>query len=51
MGIAPFSEDCLDIVDLIRRADDALLFSKSISKNNIGIHNGPGRVIDVQGIS
>jgi diguanylate cyclase (GGDEF)-like protein len=50
MGIAHFSEDCLDVVDLIRRADDALLFAKGIRKNNIGVHNGPGKTIDVQGM-
>jgi diguanylate cyclase (GGDEF)-like protein len=47
MGIAPFSKDCSDAVSLIRRADDALLYAKNISKNNIGVYQSPGSIRDI----
>jgi len=49
LGIAPFCEDCSDAIDLIRRADDALLYAKGVSKNNIGVYEDPGRIIDFPG--
>ncbi len=44
MGISPIFEDCLNAVNLIRYADDALLFAKNIGKNIIGVYEGPGKI-------
>jgi diguanylate cyclase (GGDEF)-like protein len=47
MGIAPFNKECSDAVCLIRQADDALLYAKDVNKNNIGVYQSPGKIMDI----